>query len=88
MRTPFDEPKIASVIPPAEWLGVLFLTMIPLVNLAASGYWAFSRRTNPTKANYARTILIIHGLLFVAAAVTLVVLDRGGWLPQLLQVGQ
>ena len=82
MRTPFDEPKIATIISPAEWLGVLLLIMIPLLNLAVSGYWVLNRHTYPTKANFARNILVIHGLLFVVAVITLVVLDRGGWLAQ------
>lgn len=84
MRTPFDEPKISSIIPPAEWLRVLILTMIPLVNLIASGYWMLSRHTNPTKANYARMVLMVHGILLVLILITLVVIDRCGWLPLLL----
>lgn len=48
--------------PPAlkvgDWIVVLLLTMIPVVNLIVLLIWAFGSGTNPNKGNFAKAALI------------------------------
>jgi hypothetical protein len=49
-----------------EYIGMMFLTAIPLVGLILLISWAFGSQTNPSKRNYARAILILMviGIVF------------------------
>lgn len=49
-----------------EYIGMMFLTAIPLVGLILLITWAFGSQTNPSKRNYARAILILMviGIVF------------------------
>ncbi len=63
-----------ETIPPittGSWLVTIILSTIPVVNLVALLYWAFSKSTDPNKANWSRAMLIlilISIILFIAVA--------------------
>lgn len=53
-----------------EWVRILLLTLIPIVNIALLCVWAFDSKSRPTKRNWARAQLIVAA---VAAVIALVV---------------
>lgn len=57
-----DQVKIVSVW---DWIGVIILMAIPLINLIMLFVWAFSEETNPSKKNYARATLIIFAIIIL-----------------------
>ncbi|MCC8186691.1 MAG: hypothetical protein LIP08_04040 [Bacteroides sp.] len=48
-----------------DWLIVLIITSIPLLNLIMLCVWAFSHNTPVTKANFAKAALILMAIVFV-----------------------
>ena len=44
------------------WIGVYFLSLLPLVNLIMLFVWAFSSSTKPSLKNYARAMLILAAI--------------------------
>lgn len=51
------------------WLGLAFLMMIPIVNVIVVFKWAFSKKANINKKNYAIATLIVWGILLVIGIV-------------------
>ena len=47
--------KIPSV---SDWIFILLLLSIPIVNIIVLLYWAISNSTEPIKANFAKATLI------------------------------
>jgi len=48
----------APIMKVGDWLIVLLLLIIPVVNLIMLLIWAFGSDTNPNKSNYAKAALI------------------------------
>ncbi|MDO5638297.1 MAG: hypothetical protein Q4G28_00310 [Neisseria sp.] len=48
-----------DVVSVKEWLLVNIVFVIPVVNIVMALVWAFSSRTNPSKANYSKAVLIL-----------------------------
>ncbi len=48
-----------------DWLIVLIITSIPLLNLIMLCVWAFSHNTPVTKANFAKAALILMAIAIV-----------------------
>lgn len=51
----------------SDWIVTMLIMLIPIVNIIMLFIWAFSKRTNPSKANWAKASLIIGavGILFI-----------------------
>jgi cytochrome c biogenesis factor len=57
-----------------QWVVVLLILAVPIVNILALLVWSFNDSTHPSKRNYARANLIIMAVLlaFVALIVLIV----------------
>lgn len=70
METEYKTPSSFYPITIGNWILTLIITMIPILNIIMLFVWSFSRSTNPTKANWAKAMLIliavwiILGLIF------------------------
>lgn len=51
------------------WLGIVLLMLIPIINIIFVFRWAFSKKINLNKKNYAIATLIIWGVLLVVGIV-------------------
>ncbi len=51
-----------------EWIGVFFLSMIPIINIIMLLVWAFGN-TKPSKSNYAKAVLIMMVIGLVLSVV-------------------
>ena len=49
-----------KVISTGEWLITKFLMLIPFINIILLFVWAFSRRENINKTNWAKATLIVY----------------------------
>lgn len=54
-RNPFESPIISL----GEWVLTLFIAAIPIVGFVMLFVWGFSAESNPTKANFAKAMLIM-----------------------------
>lgn len=63
-----------DVIKVEEWLFLILIGMIPLLNLIAFIYFGFSRKVNKSKQNFARAGIIYLGIIFVLVTLTTVLL--------------
>ena len=54
-----------SVIKTGEWIVILLITSIPIVNIVMLFVWAFGSDTNPNKANWAKATLIWIAIILV-----------------------
>ena len=63
-------------IPTKKWLGILFIQLIPLVNLIALIAWSSKKnsRVSNTQRNYARATLLFELITFAIVAVVAVVI--------------
>ena len=52
-----------------EWVRILLLTLIPIVNIVLLCVWAFDSTSRPTKRNWARAQLIVVAVATVIALV-------------------
>jgi len=59
METPKPNLTITDVVPVWDWILTFILTSIPLVNIVMLFIWAFNSNTNPSKANWAKAVLIL-----------------------------
>jgi heme/copper-type cytochrome/quinol oxidase subunit 4 len=60
-----------------SWMLTLFLTFIPLVNLIMLLVWAFSGSTPPSKANWAKAVLLWM-VIFFALSILLTLIGGAG----------
>lgn len=60
-----SNPRSSETISVGDWIVTFIILAIPLVNIGAMLYWAFSGSANPSKRTYAQASLI----LFVVAVV-------------------
>lgn len=59
-----------SVMGVGEWVGVLFILAIPIVNVIMYFIWAFSSNTNENLSNFSKATLLI-ALIGIGLAVLL-----------------
>ena len=55
----------APIVSVKEWLITNLIMMIPLVNIVMMLVWAFGSNTNPNKANYFKSGLILFAIVMV-----------------------
>ncbi|MFA5449175.1 MAG: hypothetical protein WC292_01885 [Clostridia bacterium] len=74
-RNPIGSPPLPRnpVVKTGQWIWILIVSSIPLVNLIAFFYWAFDSTVLPTKKYYARGILSIALISILLAAVAVIV---------------
>jgi len=48
----------APVLKTKDWMIILLITMIPLINIVMLFVWAFSQGENPNKSNWAKANLL------------------------------
>jgi membrane protein YdbS with pleckstrin-like domain len=59
------EPTKNDTIKIGDWLITLIVTAIPLVGIIMLFVWGFSSGTHPTKANWAKAMLILVLIIIV-----------------------
>lgn len=71
-----QQEKIAlqSVVTIEEWLFLILLGMIPVINLIAFLYFSFSRKINLNKRNFARAVLIYLIIILILVILTTILL--------------
>ena len=57
-----------------EWLFLILLGMIPVINLIAFLYLSFSRKINVNKRNFARAVLIYLIIILILVILTTILL--------------
>lgn len=69
-----------SVMSVRQWMAVLSVMLIPILNIAMIFYWAFAEKelTNSNKVNWARASVVIM-FAFVTANVALGIIVFIGW---------
>lgn len=60
------------------WIGVFFLSVLPLVNLIMLFVWAFSSSTKQSLKNYARAVLILSLIGTILIVVLIVIMAIAG----------
>ena len=53
-----------------EWLLIILVAMIPVINLVILLYFAFNSKVNPNKQNFAKAALIYLVVMFVLILAT------------------
>ena len=51
-----------SVITTGEWFITKILMFIPIINIILLFIWAFNKKENPNKANWAKATLIVYAI--------------------------
>jgi len=81
----YQQPQMAPVMSVKEWMLILFVMIIPLVNIIMMFVWAFSEG-NPTKQNYFKASLLwlaivigLYILFFVFMFGLFAALDLGSY---------
>ena len=65
---------MAPVVGVGDWFVSILITSIPIVNIILLFVWAFGSRTNPSKANWAKALLIWVLIGIVIAVLVLIVI--------------
>ena len=63
-NTVYAQPTAEEPYPIGKWIGILFLSMIPCVNIIMLFVWAFSEG-NTSRKNYAKAKLIVAAICIV-----------------------
>lgn len=69
-----EEFKLERVIKIEEWIFLILLTMLPIVNLIVFIYLSFSKKVNRNKQNFARAVLTYLGILILLVVVTTILI--------------
>ena len=65
----FIEENENSVVSVGNWLLSIIVTSIPIVNFIFLAYWAFNKKTNKTKSNWAKATLLLFVIILALYAV-------------------
>ena len=69
-----DNELTSKIIKIEEWLVLILLGMIPVINLIAFLYFSFNKKINPNKRNFARAVLIYLSIIIILVVLTTVLL--------------
>ena len=69
-----EKVQLQPVIKIEEWLFLILLGMIPVINLVTYVYFSFNRKINPNQRNFARAALIYLIIIIVLATLTTILL--------------
>ncbi len=69
-----EKTTLQSVVTIEEWLFLILLGMIPVINLIAFLYFSFSRKINLNKCNFARAVLIYLIIILLLVILTTILL--------------
>lgn len=58
-----DEDDLSPTVDTIEWFNTFLLAALPLVGFVLLCLWAFGRTTPPSKANWARAMLLLYAVL-------------------------
>ncbi len=61
--------SIAPVMRVIDWVVVLILSVLPVVNIIVMFIWAFGNTENPNRSNFARAFLIVVGVYMLICAI-------------------
>ncbi len=68
-----SNPRSSETISVGDWIVTFIILAIPLVNIGAMLYWAFSGSANPSKRTYAQASLILFAVAVVFYLLVVVV---------------
>ena len=69
-----EKESCQAVVKIEEWLFLILLGMIPVINLIAFLYLSFSRKINVNKRNFARAVLIYLIIILILVILTNILL--------------
>ena len=69
-----EKESLQAVVKIEEWLFLILLGMIPVINLIAFLYLSFSRTINVNKRNFARAVLIYLIIILILVILTTILL--------------
>ena len=72
MEKTHQEIEVEPVIKIEDWIFLLLLAMIPIVNLVSFIYYRFSKRVNTNKRNFAKAVLTYLIVLMLLVILTTV----------------
>jgi hypothetical protein len=61
--------SIAPVMRLVDWLVVLIISIIPMVNIIVMFIWAFGSTYNPNQRNFAKAFLLLLGVEMIVLAI-------------------
>lgn len=61
--------SIAPVMRVLDWVVVLVLSVLPVVNIVVMFIWAFGNTDNPNRSNFAKAFLIIIAIYMLICAI-------------------
>ena len=73
-----EKESLQAVVKIEEWLFLILLGMIPVINLIAFLYLSFSRKINVNKRNFARAVLIYLIIILILVILTRISIKRKG----------
>ena len=69
-----EKESLQAVVKIEEWLFLILLGMIPVINLIAFLYLSFSRKINVNTRNFARAVLIYLIIILILVILTTILL--------------
>ena len=69
-----EKESLQAVVKIEEWLFLILLGMIPVINLIAFLYLSFSRKVNVNKLHFARAVLIYLIIISILVILTTILL--------------
>lgn len=74
MESQQEKTQLQPIIKIEEWLFLILVGMIPVINLIAYIYFSFNRKINENKRNFARAVLIYLMIIIILAVLTTLLL--------------
>ena len=62
----------APVMTVTDWIIVMLLMCVPILNIILIVIWALDSNTNPSKRNWAKAYLIVIAVMFVVAIAVII----------------
>lgn len=70
MEVQREKDSVESVVKIEEWLFLILIAMLPIINFLVFGYFCFNRRLNANKRNFSIAVLIYLIIITVLASLT------------------
>lgn len=74
-----DMGRTSNAVTTTQWIGTIFLTLIPVIGIVCLLIWAFSDSTSPSKVNYARALLLLFLIFVIVPAIAFTVVCLIMW---------